>query len=240
MNEASRAAALQHAQQCDPAESCGLVVVVRGRERYWPCRNLSPEPSHFFTIDPDDYASAEEAGEVTAVVHSHPTTPPQPSQADLMACEAGGGLPWFIVNPKTGAWGTCSPSGYRAPLIGREWVWGVSDCWTLVRDWYGEQGITLPDWRRPISHEQFEADPLFARHWDEAGFKRVDVASIRAGDAIFMDLSGTGLNHIAVYIGDQRILHHVGPGRLSSLDIYGGYWQKATGYVGRLDAYGSK
>jgi cell wall-associated NlpC family hydrolase len=48
-----------------------------------------------------------------------------------------------------------------------------------------------------------------------------------------MQLDGSpGLNHVAVYVGEQRILHHL-RGRLSSRDIWGGYYQKSTGLIVR-------
>jgi proteasome lid subunit RPN8/RPN11 len=232
INDVIRAQALAHAQQDDPRESCGLLLVVAGVQTYRACRNIADEPGEMFVLDPDDYAAAEDDGEVLAVIHSHPVTPPEPSPADRAACEASG-LPWLIVNPKTEAWATLEPCGYKAPLLGRDWVWGVQDCWSLVRDWYVEQGITLPDWPRPARPEDFEKAPMFADLWGEAGFEQIDGAQMQEGDSIFMAIGNSKLNHIGVYVGDQMMLHHL-RGRLSSRDVYGGYWQKCTGWVGRL------
>ncbi len=64
--------ALDHAKKLLPDESCGLVIDVDGKQEYYPCKNIAIEGANSFTIDPEDYAKAEETGTVLHICHSHP------------------------------------------------------------------------------------------------------------------------------------------------------------------------
>lgn len=226
-----------HAVAEYPRECCGLVVVAKGREVYRPCRNMAATPSEHFVLSPEDYASAEDAGEVVAVVHSHPDVPATPSEADRVACEASG-LPWHIVHVSipdghegaaeavAGDLLTIEPEGYEAPLVGRPFAHGILDCYSLVRDWYRrELNILLPDFERRDDW-WLHGDDLYMRNFGAAGCGVITGAP-RRGDIILMQIRAPVVNHAAVYLGDGNIIHHL-HGRLSSRDVYGGYWAEVT------------
>ena len=220
--------ALVHAKDQSPKESVGLLLNVKGKEKYYPCRNLSMTANQCFILDPEDYVKGSNLGEITAIVHSHPTTLPNPSDADLVSCE-NSGLPWHIVNPHTETWGYCEPTGYKAPLLGRDWIWGVTDCWSLVRDWYKqEKNIDLIDYQRPIDPEEFLKNPLFEKYAKDTGFRELDInESLQKGDVLLMSILHPTLNHVAIFLGDM-VLHHLAD-RLSCREPYSAWLQKCTG-----------
>lgn len=229
MNDDTRAAALEHGKAEFPSEACGLVVVVRGKERYWPCKNISPDRNEDqFTMDPQDYAEAERAGEIIGLVHTHIYLPPIPSGADLVACEATG-LRWYILSLPNEEWSEFNPSGYEAPLVGRIHCWGTLDCWTIVYDWYKrERGITLMNVPR-VKDFWKDGSDILGSNYKSAGFRDIDEDEmLEVGDVILMQTGDSMVpNHVALYIGDDQILHHA-EGRLSSRDVYGGWFKKHT------------
>lgn len=219
-----------HALEEYPREACGLVVIVKGRERYWPCRNIASTPSDHFTLEAEDYAVAEDAGEVVMVVHSHPDVAERPSEGDRVACEASG-LPWLIISvmpgPVVAGQAQIAPSGFQAPLVGRTFQHGILDCWSLCRDWYAqEMGVMLPNPRRLDNWwDDGHSDLYGSDELRAAGFVPVTIDDIRRGDLILMQIRSRNLvpNHAGIYLGDGLMLHHM-HGRLSSRDVFGGYW----------------
>lgn len=220
----------EHALQEYPREACGLVAVVRGKQRYLPCRNIAAENCNF-VMHPEDYAAASELGELIAVFHSHPNASPQMSQADIAVCEQEGNLPWFVVSVgdagNTGQMVRYDPCGYVVPLVNREFSHGVLDCYQLLKDYYQrELNITLPHYEREDKWWHNGQD-LYMQQFRDAGFVEVPRADIRLHDIILMQIRAPVVNHAGVYIGDGLLLHHQYH-RLSTRDVYDGYYQETT------------
>ena len=72
-------------------------------------------------------------------------------------------------------------------------------------------------------------------HYAEAGFYPVH-GELEEGDVIIMQVRAYEPNHAAIYLGEGLMLHHL-YGRLSSRDVYGGYWKDVTRIILR---YGEK
>lgn len=236
--------ARRHLESCYPKEGCGLVVETSDGLAFHAVQNRAQVPEQHFVIDPADYAAAEDRGRVTCLVHSHPDYPARPSEADLTMCE-GSGLEWLIVRvdgaegpPTAGEEQLILPSGYRAPLVGRQFFHGVLDCFALIRDWFAwERGVELPDYRREDRWWETEGEGtpnLYMENFRDAGFEQVTDGSLLTGDVVLMQVRSTKVNHAGIYLGpsDGRILHHL-YGRLSTRDVYGGYWLDRTRLIVR-------
>lgn len=218
-----------------PNEACGLVVIHKGRERFIGCENQAIGTDHFI-ISAEDYADAEDIGDVVGIFHSHPNSNPEPSQADLVSCERSG-LEWHIVSLPSVRWHSFRPSGYEAPLIGREFSHGVSDCYAIIRDWYKiNRGVLLGDYERH-DHWWNRGQNLYLDNYQAEGFIETD--ELHEGALLFMQIESPVPNHAAIYLGDNMILHHL-QGRLSSRDIYSEYYRKHTVRILRYAGKGNQ
>ena len=224
-----------HADKEAPKESCGLLAIIKGKETYWPCKNLSESPDEFFVIDPDNWADCEDEGELIGIIHSHAYGSALPSEADKASCEHLG-LPFYIYSVEHKNWIDFEPSGYSSGLYGRTWIWGKHDCWSLITDYFlNKKQINLKFWERPKSIKTFCENPYFEKVLTGSGFKEVSKDNIINDDVLLMQGPDEKLNHVALYIGDQTILHH-NIRQLSCRELYDLRYIEATKKVYRYEA----
>lgn len=89
------------AQRSPNAEICGLVGIKDGvLSTCYPISNIAEQPDTAFLMQPEEQASAmqsiaDKGEELFAIYHSHPTTPPVPSEKDLQ--EAGQHNAYYLI-----------------------------------------------------------------------------------------------------------------------------------------------
>lgn len=207
-------------------EGCGFIL---NDGSVMPCKNTSDAPDTNFVIAEADCTAAYRLG-VTAVFHSHVSGDGNFSWSDGKGCRQTN-KPWVLYDVVSNSFKTISPIG-NGEYINRQFCWWVSDCYSLVQDYYQyEFGITLDDFDRPeLSNTpqirwQPEGWNVFQESFASQGFERVDARDIRRGDVLMFSLHGGNINHIGVMhdLESNHFLHQLA-NQPSKLEVWGEAW----------------
>lgn len=203
-----------------PKEACGLLV----NGRYIKSQNVSDVPELMFKID--NKLLMKYDGKIQAVLHSHPYQlgtkqnwdPVWPSETD-MANWMNGDIPWGIVS--TDGEGISKivwlDDNVIQPLLGREFVHGVTDCYAIIRDYFRlNKGITLMNGAREMNWWDAGADH-YSKNFIEAGFVEIPRNEATIDDVALFQVRSPVVNHAAIISGPDEIIHHMFH-RLSSVD----------------------
>jgi proteasome lid subunit RPN8/RPN11 len=235
-------AAQAHARAEYPRESCGLVV----DGTYRPMANLAEDPTKNFRIAP----AAWMMNKIEAVLHSHPNGPFYPSKTDMEG-QLQSQVPWGIIaldDERVGEalmWGDSLPI---KPILGREFMHGITDCYSTLRDVFrlGREKLLEQDiagWPLdPIVLPEVPrddcwwdgADDLYAAHFSQFGFRPISVDQARGGDVFLMKMRSQKFNHAGVLTDEGLIIHHL-VNRLSRREP-AGVWGRAAGLWIRHEA----
>jgi hypothetical protein len=119
------------------------------------------------------------------------------------------------------------------PYTGRPFIHTTWDCFTLLKDYFsGEFGVSMP----PVSYYDEwwkKGDDFYMELSGVAGF--YPVTKLEKYDVIAMRLNSYVFNHSAIYLGDNKILHHVG-GKFSCIEtLRPAYLKSIFGYFRHKD-----
>lgn len=237
------AAAKADARAKFPNESCGFIA----GGAYVACANQSKTPLTDFIINDPRYDEAVKTNSVTAIIHSHPGGPIFPSAHD-MTQQLATAVPWAIIMLNETSFGQAVIWGEqvaKAPLLGRPFVHGIFDCYSLFRDAFAAgaagmkaEGIGWPF--EPIKLPEFPRDDdwwqsgqdLYAANFKAQGFTVISRSEARPGDAFMVKIGDSRsnpkqrLNHAGLLVDHNLILHHL-PRRNSRREP-SGVWARAA------------
>lgn len=196
--------AIRHFRECYPREGCGLFLATG----FKAIENIATDPEQEFEMPEDTLAIYDPI----AIIHSHPNGPDFPSAAD-MQCQPITAVPWCIVSlteetVQEPVWfGDELPV---MPLLERPFIYGVFDCFTVIRDFYRlERNIVLEDIPRDWGWWD-EGKEVYLDNFQRLGFEEFDPneKEIQVGDCFMMRLQSRSVNHAGIYVGNGLIIHH--------------------------------
>lgn len=203
-----------HTLSCYPEEMCGILL----EEDFIPIKNVSKTPLESFELNPEQYAPIACREKIKGIIHSHCRNPRNPEVFDTRTpslADINGQkqtkVPWLIVASE----GMTVTPPLELPrlqsnrYIGRQFIWFINDCYTLVQDYYKfELGIELPDHK---AEKDFKAlrhfEGLFDGFIEAYGFTDLTKGeSLTNGDLFLVDNAGHRRNHLAIW-HNGKVLH---------------------------------
>jgi cell wall-associated NlpC family hydrolase len=218
-----------------PNECCGFLV----KNDFVHLQNIADDTKTSFKINPQD--TAKWADKIIAIVHSHTRDINQhevydlrtPSQKDYIGQKLSG-LPWLIFGTE-GENITDPVELPRTPssdYIGRQFIWYINDCFTLVQDYYRfELGIDIGDYPKEFDWKNFTDIPeLLEQYYREYGFIDSSINELKNGDILLMNSMRMHGNHLGIY-HEGNVLHQDGLSVSMPFSIFNGRIKKVLRYA---------
>ena len=225
----------QHFFREYPKEGCGLVGIQKGKAHWIPCENIA-EINENFIMDSSEYLKYKRIYDIVGVVHSHPDESSEPSQADINQCNALG-IPYYIFSYPSMDMTIVKPEADTTELYGREYEFGVADCFEAVRDYYLSKNMYVPNrilWEKEWYNKDTGLDYFCPEIIEQWGGKEVPIEDLKENDLITFKIDSTVANHCGVFLGNDIFYHHA-TNRLSCRENLYPFWvsyiDKAYRYV---------
>ena len=215
----------QHFENEYPREGCGVLAVVKGKKKWFPCTNVAQDDEDFI-IDSQEYLKLVRTTDIVGFVHSHPDRPSEPTKVDIDYCNALG-IPYYIFSYPDLDLTVVEPENKVTDLYGREYEFGTKDCFEAMRDYLKTQDIIIPPrvmfeddwWDKDLDY--FSADVI--KDW---GGQPIELEDIEPNDVLIFQVMAPKNNHCGVYIGNDIFYHHA-VNRLSCRESLYPAWHKS-------------
>lgn len=208
-NKNSIKAAIRHAYDEFPNESCGAIL----NGKYVRFENRAEDPSSNFLIQDSHFARAYAADAVDCVIHSHNDHNMASFEDQRQQLELG--VPFGIINLGVNRpqhvvfWGDTLPI---EPIEGRDFFYGVWDCFALVRDYVRINTEWTPP-NPPRSWDFWnEGVSMFEEHINKKTmpYQFVEIKDTIPGDVLLYSVHHRKyINHCGILVEGDKVIHHL-------------------------------
>ncbi len=223
----------QHFEEWYPKEGCGILLASKGKISWHPCNNVA-ETENDFVIDSKQYINLSHQGDIVGIVHSHPDGSSEASGNDIKYCNTLK-IPYYIFSYPEMDLNILQPQSETKLLFGREYEFGVNDCFEAMRDYLAEQKINIPS-RAAFEDDWWEKglDYFTDEIIQDYGYSRVE-GNMQKNDVLIFTINACVGNHCGVYLGDDIFYHHA-ENRISCRENLYPFWKQYITGVYRYDA----
>ena len=210
----------QHFEKEYPREACGVIGIIKGKRQWFPCENLA-QGTENFVLSSKDYLNIKSKADILGIVHSHPDASNKASEHDIDCCNALG-IPYYIFSYPDMELNIVEPKKRAYPLIGREYEFGIKDCFEAMRDWLEKENIYIPP-REPFEDDWWNNDLDYFTEENIKNWNHKKVDSPKKNDVLIFKIREKVANHCGVYLGNDIFFHHA-ENRLSCRENLYPFW----------------
>lgn len=207
-------------------EICGVII----NNNVYPCQNISVNPQKNFTISPLDYLKINKIkdNKIDYIYHSHNqnSTFSEFDKINLYNLKLRG----FLYSKKSDSFSYFFPESYQNKYVGRLFEIGISDCYSLICDYYqNELNIELPKIKRADGWHK--KTPNIINENIPSSFIRIKLEESKKNDIIVFDLLNNNIPcHFGIYLENDLILHHP-RNKLSTIELMSSERKKKIAYL---------
>lgn len=198
-------------------EICGLIIFTEKGLEIEKCKNDSSQKFGSFQLNVKDYLKCSLKGEIIGVFHGHPQGSTNLSELDKINLN-GHNLKFLIYSIKEDSFMEHEPSDYQSPYIGREFIWGKQDCFSLISDYYKKElNINLKNYLIDRNSKIFEKVGGFEfknheNEYNKHGFTKIcneitENTKLIKNDLLIIKNDKNIAGHAAIYLDGGKILH---------------------------------
>ncbi|WP_157975353.1 NlpC/P60 family protein [Photorhabdus sp. CRCIA-P01] len=172
-------------------------------KKFW-CVNTSELTTNYSRISETDLNTVRELGTVAYAILGRMKDNSECKEREQRYCNELQ-LPVLSLSYESKTMSFIFPDN-EMDLVGRPFIQEKFNCYTLIQDFYKQKyDIKLNDYQKSERD-----DDIFLNNIEREGFYSISKRELIEGDVILMQINGPTANHTAIYLGEDKILNHMG------------------------------
>lgn len=238
MNTSIKNFIINHAELDFPNECCGLIAEKDNKIIPIKCKNISRNKSEFFEISPVDFLKTKKSfDKILYIYHSHTNKNFNFSLTDKIYAE-NLCINSILYSCISKSFYFHEANSFKNQYTGRFYIHKKYDCFTLVEDFFKNEFNFIFNYDKSLyldNQKDINIKEIVFNFYRQNGFSPINEKTVKEYDILLMNGIFGEASHFAIYIGNDKILHHP-INKFSRIEEYSKYYKKNTNYIFRKES----